>query len=58
MKKFSLLVLGSFFALLAFAQNEEEQAVDTTWKKMYRETSPIINDLVLKLMPMERSGLR
>lgn len=46
MKKFSLWVIGSLFALLAFAQNEEEQAVDTTWKKMYRETAPVINDLV------------
>ena len=46
MKKFSLLVLGSLFALLAFSQEGPDQPADTSWKKTYRETAPIINDLV------------
>ena len=38
-----------FFTLISFhlsAQEHENEAQDTSWKKVYRETPPLINDLV------------
>ena len=45
MKKFLLYLLVTGCSLAALAQEESEQS-DTSWKKMYRETAPRINDLV------------
>ena len=45
MKKFLLYLLVTGCSFAALAQEESEQS-DTSWKKMYRETAPRINDLV------------
>jgi aminopeptidase N len=45
MKKFLLFLLVTGCSFAALAQEESEQS-DTSWKKVYRETAPRINDLV------------
>src|SRR5215203_2294003 len=45
MKK-SLLVLFALVSIQLIAQEEPEEKQDTAWKKVYRETPAIINDLV------------
>ncbi len=45
MKKLLLLLLAGIFVISVKAQFDEEPA-DTSWKKKYRETYTIINDLV------------
>ena len=46
MKKllFALLLMGSFQFVLAQDEHEDEQQ-DTTWKKEYRESNTVVNDL-------------
>ena len=45
MKKLLMLLLAGFFFISVKAQFDEEPA-DTSWKKKYRETNTITNDLV------------
>ncbi len=45
MKKFLLYLLVSGCSFVTLAQDEAEQS-DTSWKQIYRETAPRINDLV------------
>lgn len=46
MKKVSLVLLALGILPGLWAQQQEEAAPDTSWKKMYRESAPRINDLV------------
>lgn len=46
MKRFALLIIGGLFAFFATAQESDESTNDSSWKKTYRETAPIINDLI------------
>lgn len=46
MKKLSLLILALGILPAVWAQPHEEAARDTTWKELYRESAPRINDLV------------
>jgi aminopeptidase N len=45
MKKF-LLVFFVFISIHSLAQEEPDEKQDTSWKKIYRETPALINDLV------------
>jgi len=45
MRKISVLLLGFLFAVTVNAQ-EDEARQDTTWKKKYRESYELVNDLV------------
>lgn len=45
MKKLLFGMLAVFSCQALLAQHDEE-AQDTTWKKLYRESAPMINDLV------------
>ncbi|WP_207512590.1 M1 family metallopeptidase [Longitalea luteola] len=46
MKKLSSVILALGILPSLWAQQHEEAPVDTTWKKVYRETPPRINNLV------------
>jgi aminopeptidase N len=46
MKKLSLVFLALGILPSLWAQQHEEAAPDTSWKKLYRESAPRINDLV------------
>lgn len=46
MKKLSLVLLALGILPSLWAQQHEEAAPDTSWKKQYRESAPRINDLV------------
>ena len=44
--KNSLILLFALFSIHLFGQESQEEIQDTTWKKSYRETPALINDLV------------
>jgi len=46
MKKLSLVILALGILPCLWAQQQEEAAPDTSWKKVYRESAPRLNDLV------------
>ncbi len=46
MKKISLFLSACLLAGATMAQVEDQEAPDTSWKKIYRESYPLINDLV------------
>lgn len=46
MKKISLFLSALMLAGVTMAQVEDQEAPDTSWKKIYRESAPMINDLV------------
>src|SRR5215204_3079568 len=46
MMKKLLLVLFALISLHLYAQEEQDEAQDTSWTKVYRETPALVNDLV------------